>query len=75
MEVKVTEARPVLTPAQKRKRRNQRNAWLRAGIQVLFFVAMPSAFIAGFTGVRGIFQSIGTRLAVKSDKRLKNQAK
>lgn len=58
MDVKTNEAKPALTPAQKRKRRNQQNAWLRAGIQAIFFVAMPSAFIAGFTGVRGIFQSI-----------------
>lgn len=57
-----------LTPAQQKKRRNQRNAWLRAGIQTLFFFAMPSAFIAGFTGVRSIFQhiAVGQVLEVNS---------
>lgn len=46
------------SPAQMKKRRNQTNVWLRTAIQAFFFFAMPSAFIAGFSGVRGIFQSI-----------------
>ena len=59
MEQTVNE-KPKLTPAQLKKRRNQRNVWLRAAIQTFFFFAMPSAFIAGFSGIRGIFQSIGS---------------
>ncbi|MBR1781468.1 MAG: 4Fe-4S binding protein [Oscillospiraceae bacterium] len=58
MEQEVRE-KPKLTPAQLKKRRNQRNAWLRAGIQAVFFFSMPGAFVAGFSGVKNIFQRIG----------------
>ena len=47
------------TAGQLRKRRNRRNALLRAGIQLVFFVTMPGAFVAGFNGVKAIFQRIG----------------
>jgi hypothetical protein len=47
------------TAGQLRKRRNRRNALLRAGIQLIFFVTMPGAFVAGFNGVKAIFQRIG----------------
>lgn len=49
-----------LTAAQKRQRDLKHRAWLRAGIQALFFVSMPGAFVAGFSGVRQIFLCIGT---------------
>lgn len=51
-------SKPEPSPAQQKKRRSRRNAWLRACIQAIFFFAMPSAFIAGFSGVKSIFQSI-----------------
>lgn len=50
----------VLTPAQIKKRRNRCNAWLRAGVQLLFFLSMPGAFVAGFSGVKNLFSWIGT---------------
>ncbi len=49
-----------LTAAQKRQCDLKHRAWLRAGIQVLFFVSMPGAFVAGFAGVRQIFLCIST---------------
>lgn len=58
METEIKE-KPQLTPAQRKKRRIRRNAWLRVGIQALFFFSMPGAFVAGFSGVRSIFQRIG----------------
>lgn len=56
--VKAEEKAP-LTPAQLRKRRIRRKAWLRAAMQLVFFVAMPGAFVAGFSGVKYLFQWIG----------------
>ena len=47
------------TPAQRKKRRNRRNALVRAGIQLVFFITMPGAFVAGFNGVKSLFQNIG----------------
>jgi polyferredoxin len=44
-----------MTAAQKRKRQNKQNRILRAGIQLVFFVTMPGAFVAGFTGVKNLF--------------------
>ncbi len=40
------------------KKRRQTNAWLRAGIQAFFFLAMPGAFMAAFSGVKNIFEHI-----------------
>lgn len=37
-----------------------RQRQLRAVIQLIFFIAMPSAFVAGFSGVKYIFTQIGT---------------
>lgn len=54
-----TQTRP-LTAAQKRQRELKHRAWLRAGIQLVFFLAMPGAFVAGFNGVKQIFLRIGT---------------
>lgn len=47
------------TAAQMRKRRIDRHARLRAFIQIVFFVTMPGAFVAGFSGVKYLFQWIG----------------
>ena len=47
------------TPAEMRKRRIRRNSRVRAVIQAIFFVMMPGAFVAGFSGVKYIFQWIG----------------
>ena len=42
----------------KRKARALRNAVLRAAIQAVFFVSMPSAYVAAFSGVKNIFQHV-----------------
>lgn len=39
---------------------NRRAALLRAVIQAAFFVSMPSAFVAAFSGIKDIFQRIST---------------
>ena len=54
-----TEKKP-LTAAQKRQRSLKQRSRLRAALQVLFFLTMPSAFVAGFNGVRQLFLRIGT---------------
>ena len=41
-----------------RKRIGRRAALVRALIQVFFFVMMPGAFVAGFSGVKNIFEHI-----------------
>ena len=41
------------------RRLARQNALFRAVIQLVFFVAMPGAFVAGFNGVKAIFQAIG----------------
>lgn len=56
--VKTAEKAP-LTPAQRRKRRIRTKAWLRSAVQLVFFIAMPGAFVAGFSGVKYLFQWIG----------------
>ena len=53
-----TQAKP-LTAAQQRQRDKKRRTWLRAGVQLFFFVSMPGAFVAGFSGVKQIFLHIG----------------
>ena len=53
-----TEKKP-LTAAQQRQRSLKYRAWLRAAIQAVFFVAMPGAFVAGFSGVKQLFLRIG----------------
>lgn len=52
--------KPVLTPGQLKKRRIRRSAWLRGCIQLLFFLSMPGAFVAGFAGVKNLFSWIGS---------------
>ena len=44
-----TQAKP-LTAAQQRQRDKKRRTWLRTGVQLFFFVSMPGAFVAGFSG-------------------------
>ena len=57
--METTEKKP-LTAAQKKQQMLRRRAWLRAGIQAVFFFAMPGAFVAGFNGVKQLFLRIGT---------------
>ena len=64
--METTEKKP-LTAAQKRQRALNQRAWLRAGIQALFFAAMPGAFVAGFAGVRQLFLRIGTGSVLQLD--------
>ncbi len=44
----------------KRKTANRSRALTRAAVQVLFFVTMPGAFVAGFNGIKFIFRQMGT---------------
>ena len=53
-----TQAKP-LTAAQQRQRDKKRRTWLRTGVQLFFFVSMPGAFVAGFSGVKQLFLHIG----------------
>jgi len=43
----------------KNKTRQRLDKWIRAGIQLVFFISMPGAFVAGFSGIKYIFQQIG----------------
>ena len=61
-----TEKKP-LTAAQQRQRSLKHRAWLRADIQALFFVAMPGAFVAGFSGVKQLFLRIGAGEVLQLD--------
>ena len=56
-----------LTAAQKRQRALKHRAWLRAGVQVFFFLTMPGAFVAGFSGVKHLFQWIGAGELLRLD--------
>lgn len=56
-----------LTAAQKHQQTLRHRAWLRAGIQTLFFFAMPGAFVAGFNGVKQLFLRIGSGELLKLD--------
>lgn len=46
--------------AEQRKRRIRKRAALRAVIQLFFFISMPGAFVAGFSGVKYVFQQVST---------------
>ena len=61
-----TQAKP-LTAAQQRQRDKKRRIWLRAGVQLFFFVTMPGAFVAGFSGVKQIFLHIGAGEVLSAD--------
>ena len=61
-----TQAKP-LTAAQQRQRDKKHRTWLRAGVQLFFFVTMPGAFVAGFSGVKQIFLHIGAGEVLSAD--------
>ena len=61
-----TQTKP-LTAAQQRQRDKKRRTWLRAGVQLFFFVTMPGAFVAGFSGVKQIFLHIGAGEVLSAD--------
>lgn len=50
----------MILPKNTKKAQAARQRQLRAVIQMIFFIAMPSAFVAGFSGVKYIFTQIGT---------------
>ena len=56
--MQTTEKKP-LTAAQKKQRTLKHRAWLRAAVQLMFFITMPGAFVAGFNGVKQLFLRIG----------------
>ena len=56
-----------LTAAQQRQRDKKHRTWLRAGVQLFFFVSMPGAFVAGFSGVKQIFLHIGAGEVLTAD--------
>ena len=56
-----------LTAAQQRQRDKKHCTWLRAGVQLFFFVSMPGAFVAGFSGVKQLFLHIGAGEALSAD--------
>ena len=56
-----------LTAAQQRQRDKKHRTWLRAGVQLFFFVTMPGAFVAGFSGVKQIFLHIGAGEVLTAD--------
>lgn len=55
------------TAAQKHPRSLKRRAGLRAAVQLVFFVTMPGAFVAGFNGAKQIFLKIGTGGVLTAD--------
>lgn len=61
-----TQTRPQ-TAAQKRQQEQKHRALLRAAIQIIFFLSMPGAFVAGFNGVKQLFQRIGTGSVLSLD--------
>ena len=42
-----------------KKQRKQMHGWLRATIQLLYFLFLPSAYTAAFAGVKYIFTQLG----------------
>ena len=64
--METTQNKP-LTAAQQRQRALKRRTWLRAAVQLFFFVAMPGAFVAGFNGVKQLFLYIGTGSVLQAD--------
>lgn len=61
-----TENKP-LTAAQKRQKAQKQRVWLRAVLQLIFFLSMPGAFVAGFSGVRQLFLRIGAGEVLQLD--------
>ena len=49
------------------KRSRRDHALVRAAVQLAFFIAMPSAFYAGFAGLKSIIESIRAGSAIETD--------
>ena len=64
--MQTSEKKP-LTAAQQHPQAKKRRALLRAALQVFFFFSMPGAFVAGFNGVKLLFQRIGTGEVLQAD--------
>ena len=63
METKETK----MTAAQKRQQTLRHKTALRVGVQVFFFLTMPGAFVAGFSGAKQLFLRIGTGETLQAD--------
>lgn len=48
-----------ITPVKQKKKREKQNRFLRAVIQAIYFFSMPSAFVAGFSGIKYLFRQMG----------------
>lgn len=57
-DTKANKEKKPLTKAQIKKREKRFHTWLRAGIQIVFFLLAPSLFTEAFNGVKSIFQTI-----------------
>lgn len=66
MSEKHTEKQP-LSPGQLRQRAVKRSRLARALVQLFFFFTMPGAFVAGFSGVKHLFQWIGSGSVLQLD--------
>lgn len=64
METKTTSK---MTAARKRQQALRNKTALRVGVQVFFFLTMPGAFVAGFSGAKQIFQRIGAGEVLQAD--------
>ncbi len=56
-----------LSPAQQKARRRRQNALVRNLIQLFFFLMMPGAFVAGFSGVKSIMQKVAAGNVLELD--------
>lgn len=64
--MQISEKKP-LTAAQQHQQARKRRTLLRAALQVFFFFSMPGAFVAGFSGVKLLFQRIGAGEVLQAD--------
>ena len=64
--MQTSEKKP-LTAAQQHQQAKKRRALLRAALHVFFFFSMPGAFVAGFNGVKLLFQRIGAGEVLQAD--------
>ena len=64
--MQTSEKKP-LTAAQQLQQARKRRALLRAALQIFFFFTMPGAFVAGFNGVKLLFQRIGAGEVLQAD--------
>ncbi len=55
-----SKAKKPMTKAQLKKRQKRIHTWVRAGIQILFFLLAPSLFAEAFNGIKNLFQSIAS---------------